>query len=31
VSFPYKERDLIGGVVDVDLLSLFPQKYSRNI
>ena len=29
-SSPHKERDSVGGVVDLDLLSLFPQKDARN-
>jgi hypothetical protein len=27
VSFPHKEKDLIGGVVNLNIPSLFPQKY----
>jgi hypothetical protein len=26
---PHKEEKVIGGNIDVDLLSLFPQKYAR--
>ena len=29
VDSPHKERDLIGGDVDLDLLFLFPQEYAR--
>jgi hypothetical protein len=29
--FPHKERDLIGGVVDIDPLSIFRQKDSKII
>jgi hypothetical protein len=31
VSSPHKERNLIGGVVDLDLLYLFPQKDTKII
>jgi hypothetical protein len=31
MGFPHKERDLIGGKVDLDLLSLFPQIGARII
>jgi hypothetical protein len=26
---PHKEKKVIGGNIDLDLLSLFPQKYAR--
>jgi hypothetical protein len=26
---PHKEEKVIGGNIDLDLLSLFPQKYAR--
>src|SRR6266699_3459596 len=29
IGFPHKEEKVIGGNVDLDLLSLFPQKDSR--
>jgi hypothetical protein len=29
--FPHKEERLIGRIVDLDLLSLFPQEYPRII
>jgi hypothetical protein len=28
-GFPHKEERLIGRIVDLDLLSLFPQGYTR--
>ena len=28
---PHLEEEWIGGMVDLDLLSLFPQKVARNI
>jgi hypothetical protein len=28
-GFPHKEERLIGRIVDLDLLSLFPQEYAR--
>ena len=31
VGSPHKEEGLIGGVVDLDLLSLFPQVEARII
>jgi hypothetical protein len=29
IGFPHKEERLIGRIVDLDLLSLFPQEYAR--
>jgi hypothetical protein len=29
IGFPHKEEKVIGGNVDLDLLSLFPQKDAR--
>ena len=29
VGSPHLERDLIGGNLDLDLLTLFPQEYAR--
>ena len=29
LGFPHLEERLIGGKVDLDLLSLFPQRYAR--
>jgi hypothetical protein len=26
---PHKEKKVIGGNIDLDLLSLFPQRYAR--
>jgi hypothetical protein len=31
IGFPHKEEKVIGGNVDLDLLSLFPQKDSRSM
>jgi hypothetical protein len=31
IGFPHKEEKLIGGNVDLDILSLFPQKDSRSM
>ena len=31
ISSPHLEERLIGGNVDLDLLSLFPQKYARSM
>jgi hypothetical protein len=31
IGFPHKEKKVIGGNLDLDLLSLFPQKYSRSM
>jgi hypothetical protein len=31
MSSPHKEEKVIGGNIDLDLLSLFPQKYARNM
>src|SRR6266480_3364964 len=31
IGFPHKEEKVVGGNVDLDLLSLFPQKDSRSI
>jgi hypothetical protein len=31
IGFPHKEEKAIGGNVDLDLLSLFPQKDSRSM
>jgi hypothetical protein len=28
-GFPHKEERLIGRIVDLDLLSIFPQEYAR--
>jgi hypothetical protein len=30
-GFPHKEERLIGRIIDLDLLSLFPQEYARII
>jgi hypothetical protein len=29
MGFPHKEEEVIGGNIDLDLLSLFPQRYAR--
>jgi hypothetical protein len=31
IGFPHKEEKVIGGNVDLDLLSLFPQKDSTGM
>jgi hypothetical protein len=31
MSSPHKEEKVIGGNIDLDLLSLFPQKDARNM